>query len=280
MKRMVNGMSKESVNISRENIQQAFKVFCMTILAALISFFIFMSISFIASGVSTQTIGYQIVQIEEDGSSTLITEHLYAADDTTIPSETKNTGEEGAVSATGEGETATASSETTLPSNQVKQYIRSEMSPAVSAFVDVLSSVLMILLLIAMPYSVLWKQGDRDSNAVHFGRMEEDRLRGLKVGLLAGLPSFAAYLLLLVSKLGLLLPNFLVYYRLGNVPFLPLINRMVPASTAITAEVPWTVMLVILLTLAVVPLTAVIAYRWGYRHFSLSEVLTYKKKKK
>lgn len=82
---------------------------------------------------------------------------------------------------------------------------------------NVLSSILMLLLLAAFPYSIVWSKGDRDKNSVNFGHMQEDKLRGLKVGLMAAIPSAIGYIVLVLSKLGVCFSKYIFLYRFANV---------------------------------------------------------------
>ena len=154
------------------------------------------------------------------------------------------------------------------------------MSPGVELFSDVLSSILMVLILISVTYTVLSKEGDRDSNAVQFGHMAYDPLRGLKVGLMAAVPSILSYLFLIVSKITGWVPQYVSFFRLTNMPFLPLFNHLTPSAVSSAADVSWPAILVMAISVIVVPLSCMIGYVMGYRHISLSENLVYKKKSK
>ncbi len=297
-------MAQEQIDVNKQNYKLALSVFLRTILSAVLSFFVFMSISMIFSGLGTSEIGYQIVEKHEDGSYTIIEEHMYTEEElqqrknpTATPTSAPNSAST-AASSTGQttasqaeaGEatsgaetTAAATTGTTLPENQVRQAVYSELSAGASAAMDILSMVLMLTLLAAFPYSILWAQGDRDKNSVQFGHMQEDKLRGLKVGALSAIPAAVSYVVLLLSKLGVFLPGYIAAYRFMNVPFLPLINRMVSVS-ATTPEVSWPVILALLMAVVFVPLVCWAAYALGYKQISITEKLIYvnpnKKKKR
>jgi hypothetical protein len=149
---------------------------------------------------------------------------------------------------------------------------------------NVLSSIMMLLLLASFPYSIVWSKGDRDKNSVNFGHMQEDKLRGLKVGLMAAIPSAIGYIVLVLSKLGVCFPKYIFLYRFANVPFMPIINSMVSTEIQNTAQVPWPAILAMLMVVAFVPLVCHFAYFLGYKQISLSEKFIYinpnKKKKR
>ena len=74
-------MAQEQIDVNKQNYKLALSVFLRTILSAVLSFFVFMSISMIFSGLGTSEIGYQIVEKHEDGSYTIIEEHMYTEEE-------------------------------------------------------------------------------------------------------------------------------------------------------------------------------------------------------
>ena len=111
-----------------------------------------------------------------------------------------------------------------------RETVRSEVPAGAAVFRDVLSQVLMLLILAAFPYGILWGQGDRDRNSVQFGHMQEDKRRGLKVGLLAAIPSVAVYLFLLLSRLGLFWDKYIQLFQILNASFAPAVNAVMGAQ--------------------------------------------------
>lgn len=141
----------------------------------------------------------------------------------------------------------------------------------------------MLLLLAAFPYGILWSQGDRDRNSVQFGHMQADKWRGLKVGLIAAIPSALLYLFLLLSRLGLFWNKFVQLFQILNACFAPTINAIMRAQghdILTTADVGWGWILLLVFTVAVLPLVSWGSYALGYRQYSISEHLIYKNKKK
>lgn len=286
--------SKESVNPKKENVKLSGSVFLWTFFAAVLNIIIYFSMTVIFSGLFTKNIGEDIYEKSEDGSVSLVTRIIYSetttgSTQTTSAAETATTASTSSSSSgvtTGTG-TATGSTgtevtqasgsteNTTLPTNQYKQSIRSEMPAGAESALVIISQTFMLILLVAMVYSKLWERGDKDNNRVNFNRMPEDKLRGLKVGLMAAIPSFAFYLLLVVSKLGLITDKYFALYRFLNISFMPIINRLAGAGVSSSRDVSWVSFLVILLTLSVVPLAAHLAYILGYKQISISEKIIY-----
>lgn len=255
-----------AVDIRKGNIKLAVSIWLRTILAAVMSFFVVTSITMLSSAVFTRDIGYRLYRVDSEGNRTLVEEHYYE-DESEEPSS------DAPVS---EGGTPVTGEETTTTTEQLyRETLRSEMSGGARVVQDVICSILTLLLLAAFPYSVMWTQGDKDNNSVHFGHMAEDKLRGLKVGALATIPSAITYILLIFSKLGVMLPNYYVFYRLMNVPFMPIFDRLTGGTAMMTAEIPWGAIVAMLMTVVFVPLLAHVGYWLGYKEISLVERFIY-----
>ncbi len=249
-----NDISK--ADVQKENFKLALGVFWRTAVAAFLCLFLYMSVTVLVTGMTTQTIGYRVVEKTEDSSAVIVKEI------NSVPSdeELKKMQED-------------------LEENQVLQPISSEIPTGAAVAMDVVSQTLMLLLFIAFPYAVLWSKGDRDKNTVNFGHMEEDKLRGLKVGLMATLPAAVAYLALLVCKLLNTGGWYYAIYRFLNLPFMPIFNRVTTGMKTI-GELSWVAMLVFFLFLAVLPLICHFSYVLGYKQISLSEKFIYVNSKK
>ncbi len=78
-------------------------------------------------------------------------------------------------------------------------------------------------------YAQSWSMGDKDANYIQFGRMEYDKWKPLKMGLLALAPGLVSDIALIVSKVSGIF-DFLWIYRLMNAPVWPLINLIHPYS--------------------------------------------------
>lgn len=272
-------------DIRKQNFKMAVGIYLRTILAAVLCLFVYMSITMLITGFTTQEIGYVVYESTSDGSVVEVERHYYA-DDSSAPSSAppvqQGPGLPGAAQGE-EAEPADTTTETTLAPGQQRQSIRSDPPAGALVAQDIISSVLMLMLLAAFPYSIVWPRGDRDKNAVNFGHMQEDKLRGLKVGLMAAIPSFVGYILLVLSKLGVFWSGYFLLYRFLNVPFMPLLDALAPAGVQATAQVPWSGIAVMLVAVLFVPLVCHVAYTLGYHQISVMEKLVYKntsKKKK
>lgn len=130
-------------------------------------------------------------------------------------------------------------------------------------------------------YGKQWEYGDKDSNAAHFGRIQGDKWRGLKVGLLAAIPSFVAWLVLVADKLFAFWPYTAAVYRVCQLPLYPvLVWSMGSTVVTTTAGVSWGGILCAGLPVLFVPIVATVAYLLGFAHIEVWERLVFSRKKK
>lgn len=108
--------------VSRQNVKLALQIFLRTILAAVLSFFLYFSITAIVNGLSTHAIGYRIYEYDENSQPVLVEEGSLDEESSVEPSsETPSTED---------GETATT--ETTK--RQYRETVRSEVPPGAADF--------------------------------------------------------------------------------------------------------------------------------------------------
>lgn len=286
---------------TQTNFELARRTWLFTLLSALLCFFLHMGMSMLLQSFATEVIGDRVTETltdgtirrteavyetnaagervlmkrvyivnPDDGSQTLIEESVV---DTTPPEETDGTTE-----ATGSETTAPTEAETTANTvvSALREHVRTEMATNTKIAFDIIIQIAMAILFVVFPYSQLWDQGDRDHNSVQFGHMAEDRLRGLKVGLMASIPAAAAFLLLIVLKAVRVFPQYAVYYRWLNVCFWSIFNFFIPTSVYTLPDVSWAAVPAMLIILAVLPLTAHIGYTLGYRQISVRDKIVYK----
>ena len=261
----------EPKEVSRQNVKLAVQIFLRTVLAAILSFFLYFSITAIVNGVTTHAVGYRIYEYDENNQPVLVAEGSLE----------EESPEESSSETPASESSGTAATEATK--RLYRETVRSEVPAGAAVFRDVLSQVLMLLILAAFPYGILWGQGDRDRNSVQFGHMQEDKRRGLKVGLLAAIPSVAVYLFLLLSRLGLFWDKYIQLFQILNASFAPAVNAVMGAqghAILVTADVGWGWILLLAFTVVVLPLVCWGSYALGYRQYSISEHLIYHTKQK
>ena len=140
----------------------------------------------------------------------------------------------------------------------------------------VLGQATSIILFVALMSKSLNTQGRADRNAVNCGRAEEDKLRGLKAGLVPAVLGLASWCCLVLYKFGGFKPG-LSLYSFVNYHFFGFQKLIFGAS--VTAPQDISIVAVCLALLPVVFTLAVctISYMLGYRDISLYEKAVYKK---
>lgn len=240
----------------KSNFRVALGVFGRTTLAAVISVFLYLSISSVFNFLSTEDIGYALWQVNDDGSTTLISEHFYTDED--------------------------YSEEGELKDDQMVTRLYSKAPPSVVLAADITTLVGSIAIFAAFPYRFLWDLGYSDRNAVNCGNGVEKKYRGLHIGLIADIPAMLIYALLWLGKLGVpwLCEKGHSLYALFNSSFMPYTNRITGTElTSVTDLAVWQ-MLLLILPVLVLPLVTHVAYRLGYREYIITDKLFYKNKKK
>lgn len=157
--------------------------------------------------------------------------------------------------------------------------IRSELSGAEKAVYLILCAVFCMSLAAILSYSFIWKEGNSDRNLVKFGRIKENKFKGINIGLIATSPYL---LLLLVVGLGkwAFAKHFpvILYKYINSVFFAPI--EFICGSVREFGDLAiWQLLLLILVQLSV-PLFCAVAYYLGYEDILVSEKLTYKKENK
>lgn len=157
-------------------------------------------------------------------------------------------------------------------------------SVVTSTPVLVIIQIVAVFIFLGMIYGPSWYCGDHDVNAVQFGRMEEDPLKGLKIGLIAAIPYALTIILLIISKLDLLYitidgqrgPLDLGFaYRILNIQYLYMINALIDPEAG-TAAASWLSIFGVWLYNLLIPLVCTAGYALGYRHISIMERLVFK----
>lgn len=157
--------------------------------------------------------------------------------------------------------------------------IRSAVSKTGNAVFLTLTQLFNIVLLACMIYPSLWQRGTKDSNLVHFKHQPEDKLKGLKCGIIAVVPSVVLLLVLTFLKSTATVSAF--PSALLNMLFASTysFNTLVSGGAATLGELSILKMCIYILLQLLVPAIAYVAYLLGYKNISLGEKFIYKKNK-
>lgn len=224
------------------------------VVTALITFFIYISVTVIFVGLFYQSSGYTVYKIENEKPVELY-RYYYSEGEDTKYSEYEQQG---------------------LELQKVETPTELKGTPKLVA--DALTQVAGLVVLFAFVHSAVWKIGDSDRNLIAQGNREIDKLRGIKIGLLANVPLYVSYLVFLVAKSGLISGEWYALFRFINFPVFTIINLLYGQSTSTADVIPWFNVICGAVILLILPLFAHIAYTLGLKRISITERLVYKKK--
>lgn len=252
--------------------QAALSIYGKTVLCAIMSIFIYISVTAIFSGL-TPVVGERVYPLDADGNYVLdengnpVYEEIYYEDEEELVKTEPNS----SASEIGGADAPTSTTKT----QQMTVSIRGELSVGMQWGMNILIQLLTGTLLVVLLYSEVWSVGDKDANLVAFGHREHDAFRGLKIGALAIVPATLAYVAYVAVCVAL--PDkaeaYTSLYCWLNAPFMPIVNAVNTVESAVLEKV------LMALPLLAVPAISCIAYVLGYRQISLAEKFMYKKKK-
>ncbi len=142
---------------------------------------------------------------------------------------------------------------------------------------DVIAQICILVMMGVFVYNELWKTGFKDMSFVQRGDIKEDKLKGLKIGLLTASPSIVLLAALVIGRTtfakGISVANFsLVNPHLNRALYL-----LSGCKGAYISELEVWQIIVMFMLLLIIPLIATIAYILGYKSIVVSEKLIYKK---
>lgn len=237
-------------NTTKHTLKTALKVWGRLIVATIMCAVLYLSMSVLGNGLFGRTVGYRIAQTDAAGATTLVEEHYFTAGET-----------EDSIPEAEEGQSVTKIT---------------EIPHGVKVLLDVLTTLMMLFLMGVFPYNLLWELGGKDDTKVRYKGKTPDPLRGLRIGILATIPSALLYIGAWIVKMTGKGTLYLAIYRITQIPYLPYINAVLGNNTE-PGKLPVGGLLACALTLVFVPVVCAISYRLGFRKFSIKEHLTYKK---
>ncbi|MBQ2934511.1 MAG: hypothetical protein IJE02_07860 [Clostridia bacterium] len=236
------------------------------IIAAVISFFLCISMNIICSAVFTHEIGYTAHVYETKESTEAIAEYEYFYTDNN-------------------GDGKDDSIDVQKKEYEDKGYFvsvskqRSSLSGGGKAVFLITTQLLSIMMVIAFASGGAYKQGFKDSNLVRIGHVKKDMLKGFKIGLIGNIPFFVMFILAIVMALGVA-PKFpTVWYAFLNSHFYGVIMAL-SGSRAALSQLNVLHFIAFALLQFVVPVVSGVAYVLGIKEINLAEKIMYKKEVK
>ena len=151
-----------------------------------------------------------------------------------------------------------------------------KVSTGINIVVNLIAQVFGIAILAAFIYPKMWDKGNSDYNMVKFQHSNEDTMKGLKIGLVASVPGFLLFLLVLFTKNTLVKAIPIAFYQIAQSPCFPLLD-LIAGDADKFGELSYTRLIFFIVPVLLVPLISMLGYYLGYKGFSFSEKFTYKK---
>lgn len=238
-----------------EILKVGFKIFGKLIIIILICNFICLSTQMLSTSLFCDTIGYSVYGYEGDNEEDLhfLYEYYYEDGEDTKLNEYND-------------------SEYTLQ----RRSIRTKMSTIGKTAFLLVSQVICVIITVAFLYKPLWNLGVKDSNSVKFKHTKEDKLKGLKIGLVATVPSILFYIFFIFCGISIAPDMPTVIYTWLNChvfSFLTLVFDSFPTAGSLGILQ----YLLLFILQFIIPLFAMGCYLLGYKNIDIAEKVVYEK---
>lgn len=239
----------------KEDYKIVLKTFISLCIAAIMCFFIYFSIQFAWGAFFTHNESYTVYETLQDGSFI----ELYTFD-----------------LADGSDEQFAALEE--QGKDVTKVYNRTKLSGSQELTADLICFGFTIATFLFLNYNRIWMLGTSDNNKIKFGRAKKDALKGLKIGLMASLPSFVTFALALLARFKVLPDVCFNVFKILNFHVFS-INNLIFGANTVLDTIPIYKFALAFLPLLILPLICTVAYILGLNDISLKDKFIYKTKK-
>lgn len=235
----------------KEILKPAAGMFGRQIIVTVMNIFVCISLMVLATAAFTQVNGYEAYVYEEGGTEPIEQyTYLNSEGEDTKKAEYEEKGY-------------------TVTTNET----RTAMSKTGHVVYYTVTQIIAILLMTGFIYPNVWSLGAKDSNLVKFKHKKEDKLRGLKIGLIAVIPPLV--LMIVIFIFGRKIFN-VALFSLIFANFYSLIEVISGGANMLSELAVWQMILMALL-LFIAPLISFVAYLLGYKDISIGEKIVYKK---
>ncbi len=239
----------------KEILLKSLKLYGQLIVAGFMCFILVITFNVLATGFFTKTVGYTVYGALE-GEETQTELYTHYNDD-------------------GEDQKKQEYIDKGYTLNEVT--IRSDIKKSTGIIWDCITEIFLLFMVGVFVYNSLWNIGFKDNNLVHIGAKPEDKLKGLKIGLIVTIPSFILLTVLTIGKVSFAKGISVALYGLLNPHLYEAIYMISGGGGLFSALSAWQI-IAFYAMLIFIPLLAYIAYLLGYKSILVSEKLIYKKK--
>ena len=238
----------------KEILLKSLRLYGNMIVAGFMCFMLVITFNVIATGFFTKNIGYKVYgNLKEGEEQTELYTYYYADGEDSKKQEYIDKG---------------------YTLNEVS--IRSEIDKSTALIWDIISQIFLLFMSGVFVYNILWNLGFKDNNLVHIGAKNEDKLKGLKIGTIATIPSLVLLTVLTIGKSTFANGVSVALYGILNAQFYEAIYMISGGGVLFSDLAIWQVLLFYAL-LIYIPLLSHVAYILGYKSILISEKIIYKK---
>lgn len=240
----------------KEVLKTAVSIFLKLIIVNFMCGIIVISITLIAGGLFSKSVGYTAFGTKEGSEKSETLYSYYYAD----------------------GEDALRSEYEAKGYTITESPIR-ELSSTRNTVTMLVAQFFCLMLLCSFVYPKLWHLGTSDSNLVHFKHKKEDKLKGLKVGVVTVIPAVLLLLILFIFKNGFSAEFPIAIYKLLNSSLYGFVE-LASGSAVTFGKLSVLNFVLMLSSQLVIPIITYISYILGYKNISVGEKIIYKKDNK
>lgn len=227
--------------------------FFRTIVAAIITLIIYMSITFVVTGFNYNPVGYNVLYSEDGENFETVYTYMY-------------TGEES------EDWIDEKLAEYMDKEHYYKQDIPNKLSKSAMNTIGWISQIMSFVIWGALVYTVAWNVGNSKADKKELGGIPFDKYLGLKAGVLALLPYAVTYLILVIAKITGSLNWAVSLFKILNYNCFAFNNVIITNGLNSISFVKLICLLIVLLPL---PLFATFGYAMGVRHTNIKDKIVY-----
>ncbi len=236
-------------------LQKSFKLYGHMIVASFMCFILVMSFNMMGTAFLTKEVGYTVHgSLKQDEEAVKLYEYYYEDGEDQKYEEYEKQGY-------------------TL----IKNAIRTQTSKKDGIIWDVVTQIFLIFMAGVFVYNNLWNIGRKDKNAVDHHLQNEDKFKGLKIGLITMIPSVVLLTVFAIGKATFAKNVTIALFAFLNTHLYKAILLITGGGGLFSELAVWQIIVFYALFL-IVPIIAEIAYILGYKDIIVSERLTYKKK--
>ncbi|MBR4072401.1 MAG: hypothetical protein IKK24_00545 [Clostridia bacterium] len=156
---------------------------------------------------------------------------------------------------------------------------RTTLSKGANNALVIITQIFSLIFAASFVTDVLLTLGNKDNNLVRIKSKKEDKLKGLKIGLMASAPAYLLLLVTVICAKGLKPGIPIQVFKILNGVFWPTFDALLGSAKVIGDILIWQY-IVIFIILSIIPVIGFFAYFVGYKDYAILSKLLYKKNKK